>query len=278
MEINSAENTLPLPVPASHKPYPTFWKSVLLLLSALPFGIIAALPLMPFFSLKSGIATNIIYLASMGGATYWGLHLRKNWQLKTGAVSFMVLLLALLAILSIDIILEPLMSMAPPSDMLMEMMKGMKNEPVAFFFAVVLAAPILEEVLFRSIILDGFLKNYKPLKAILLSAFLFGLMHGNLVQGIGAFVMGILLGWIYWKTESITLCILLHFANNLLAFISTLLTPDQYLDQSLRGAIGNDVYFSSLYVVSLVVALTSLLLLRKKLYPSVTGLTQSEQN
>jgi len=134
----------------------------------------------------------------------------------------------------------------------------------------VVAAPLFEEFIFRGIILDGYLKNYKPMPAIVVSALLFGIIHGNLVQGIGAFVLGLVFGWLYWGTRSIVPAIFLHFVNNGIAFISTLfIESEDQLTNSLRNEIHNDTIYFLLYAVSVFVAAFIVWFLNTRLfYPS----------
>lgn len=82
-------------------------------------------------------------------------------------------------------------------------------------------APLLEEIIFRGIIQKGMINGgMKPAKAILLSAFIFGAFHLNPWQFAGAFLIGIVLGLVYYKTQSLLMPILLHAFNN---FINSLL-------------------------------------------------------
>jgi membrane protease YdiL (CAAX protease family) len=76
------------------------------------------------------------------------------------------------------------------------------------------AAPILEEMLFRGVILRGFLRQYSRTFAILWSATLFGVAHLNLYQMATALVLGIVSGWLYERCRSLWPCILLHAAYN----------------------------------------------------------------
>jgi len=85
---------------------------------------------------------------------------------------------------------------------------------------IVIAAPILEELIFRGIILDGLLKKYSPIKSILISSALFGIVHLNPWQFVTAMAIGILSGWVYYKTHNLLLCIIIHLVNNLSAFAS----------------------------------------------------------
>jgi uncharacterized protein len=75
-------------------------------------------------------------------------------------------------------------------------------------------APVLEEMLFRGIMLRSFLRRYSRTKAILLSSLLFGAAHMNVYQLATAFAIGIVAGWLYERCRSLWPCILLHAAYN----------------------------------------------------------------
>ncbi|MEM9585886.1 MAG: ABC transporter permease subunit/CPBP intramembrane protease [Planctomycetota bacterium] len=86
---------------------------------------------------------------------------------------------------------------------------------VVFLMAVVPA--ICEELAFRGFIFGGLVREKGRLRAVLVSAVIFGISHGVLQQSIAATVMGLLLGWITLKTGSVLPTILLHFTNNALS-------------------------------------------------------------
>lgn len=86
--------------------------------------------------------------------------------------------------------------------------------PLIMMIFVCVVAPIFEEVIFRGIVLNGLSKNINPKLAVTISAFLFACIHGNLIQGINTFFLGIILGMIYIKTKSIYMSIFGHFVNN----------------------------------------------------------------
>jgi hypothetical protein len=92
----------------------------------------------------------------------------------------------------------------------------------------------LEELIFRGIVLEGFLKNYSPVKAILLTNVLFGLAHLNPWQFAGAFLMGILISWVYYKTKNLLLPVLMHLLNNLLSFLFLYLSDVSFAEATLR--------------------------------------------
>ena len=81
-------------------------------------------------------------------------------------------------------------------------------------FAVILVAPIGEELLFRGLIQSYGLKNFAPVLAIGLQGLIFGLYHGNIIQGIYAFIMGVVLGLIAYKLGSIIPSMILHISVN----------------------------------------------------------------
>jgi len=89
----------------------------------------------------------------------------------------------------------------------------------AMFFAIAIAAPVVEELLFR-----GFLQNalakYVPIwGSILLSSFLFALVHGQPYAIPGLMSLSIAFGYLYHCTGSLRTNILLHMANNVFALL-----------------------------------------------------------
>jgi hypothetical protein len=85
---------------------------------------------------------------------------------------------------------------------------------------VIVSGPIIEEIFFRGLLLDGFLKTRcHPWAAILISAVAFGLFHGLWAPFVTATLFGILSGWLYWRTGSIIPSLIIHIANNSLTGI-----------------------------------------------------------
>lgn len=87
--------------------------------------------------------------------------------------------------------------------------------------AVVVAAPVFEEILVRGIIFNDFRKAVPLWVALVIQAFVFGLMHMNWIQSSYAFFLGLALGWIYYKYASVWAPIIVHLTYNL---TSTLLS------------------------------------------------------
>ncbi len=239
-----------------NKSYPTYLQALLLLVVWLLSTIAVVLFVILFESYKSALGMAIVYSLSMLLTMAAGFFLRKSYHLLLSGFSIGLLLLATLLIFSVHILLEPLRNFAPIPETLIAILMEAKNDPYSLFFMLVIAAPLLEEILFRGIILDGFLKNYKPAQGILISALMFAVIHGNLAQGIGAFAIGIILGWLYWKTNSLSLCMALHAINNLTGFIGILTTPTEDIMKDIQDSINNDMIYFVLYGTALIMAAT----------------------
>ena len=87
------------------------------------------------------------------------------------------------------------------------------------FMIAVIAAPVVEEILFRGIVLRSMRKFTPAWAAILISSVLFGAYHLNIVQAAYATFMGIAAGILYEKKKNLLFPILVHFANNLITML-----------------------------------------------------------
>lgn len=88
------------------------------------------------------------------------------------------------------------------------------------YFVVGLMAPLAEELVFRGAILRSLLKwNSRPWVAIAISAVLFSVAHMNPAQMPHTFLIGLLLGWMYWRTNSIVPGVAFHWVNNTVAYV-----------------------------------------------------------
>ena len=94
------------------------------------------------------------------------------------------------------------------------------------YLGIGLLAPLAEEVVFRGAILRSLLGRYRPWTAICLSALLFALIHVNPAQLPHAFAVGLLFGWMYYRTGSILPSMAYHWANNSVAYVMYSLYPD----------------------------------------------------
>ena len=87
------------------------------------------------------------------------------------------------------------------------------------FLLTAIFAPIFEEWLCRGMVLRGLLTKMKPAWAIVVSALFFALIHMNPWQALNAFIIGVIMGYVYFKTGSLWLTMLMHFVNNGFAVI-----------------------------------------------------------
>lgn len=105
----------------------------------------------------------------------------------------------------------------PTGDMFESAMEYFESLPIVILLIeTCIIAPIFEEVLYRGILLKGLINKYNSKRAIVYSALVFGIAHLNIPQGINAFLLGLILGTVFYYTRSIYLCMIMHFVNNLL--------------------------------------------------------------
>jgi membrane protease YdiL (CAAX protease family) len=104
------------------------------------------------------------------------------------------------------------------------------------YFIVCLLVPLVEELVFRGAVLrallaskpklDGAAENRRHWIMIAISALLFSLAHLNPAQMIHAFFIGLLLGWMYYRTNSIVPGVVFHWVNNTVAFVMFNVMPE----------------------------------------------------
>ncbi|MFW5832310.1 MAG: CPBP family intramembrane glutamic endopeptidase [Prolixibacteraceae bacterium] len=94
------------------------------------------------------------------------------------------------------------------------------------FLKVAVIAPVVEELIFRGLILHGLRRNYNAFTAVVISALLFALFHLNPWQFPATFVLGLLLGWVMIRTRNILLAIIGHSINNLLVLLIITYWPE----------------------------------------------------
>jgi membrane protease YdiL (CAAX protease family) len=117
----------------------------------------------------------------------------------------------------------------------LKLMAEMTTDKATLILFVVIVAPVLEEIIFRGIIMKGLInKGLNPTKAIIISAVIFGIVHQNPWQFVGAGLLGCVLGLVYYKTKSLLLAILLHAFNNLLSAIFLLSGHTESLSETFQ--------------------------------------------
>ena len=124
-----------------------------------------------------------------------------------------------------------------PSSCLQEMMPELPNYTEREFelimnnrfgyFIIGLLAPLVEELVFRGAILRALLRwKSNPWIGIIISAVMFSAIHMNPAQMPHAFLIGILLGWMYYRTDSIVPGVVYHWVNNTIAYVLFAFYPD----------------------------------------------------
>ena len=176
--------------------------------------------------------TSLILLAQVLSTAAMGIHLlvgkyvpldRKTWSYCS---SSKVLIASVVFILALGLWTNYLSELADLPNSMQETFEMMMRHPLGII-AIVIMAPIVEELLFRGAIEGYLLRKWKhPAGAIVFSSLVFGLVHGNWVQAPFAFVIGLALGWMYYRTGSLLPGILMHFVNNSTAVLGFLITDN----------------------------------------------------
>jgi uncharacterized protein len=214
-------------------------------------GMILFTPVVVVLSPITGKGTAmLVYYVLAIGIPYFIINEIRKKKTLSGGHNFYISdrrVLPFIAVVTLALIygvVAPISSLIPMSDWFKKIVLEMSREnELPDFLMLVVAAPILEELIFRGIILDGLLKKYTPATAILLSSFLFGFVHLNPWQFVTAFVLGIFMGWVYNKTGSLSLTIFIHAIANLNAFVarSFIDINMQTLDESLIEMYGGTI-------------------------------------
>lgn len=85
--------------------------------------------------------------------------------------------------------------------------------------AVGIVAPLIEEIIFRGMIFNQLKNNIPVALALVIQALLFGIVHLNIVQGIYAFLIGIVLGLSIIWSKSLILPVFIHMGMNLAGIV-----------------------------------------------------------
>ena len=159
--------------------------------------------------------------------------------------------LGLVLVSGVSYVVGEAMTYMPDYQALLESYKAMFAgiNPIVLIIGGVIIGPICEEIIFRGVILEGLQKKYNPTKAIIFSALIFGLIHLQPLQVISAFFAGLVLGWIYLKTQSLWVCIALHVINNFISF-----TFEDFGTESTREYFGNDLLYLGSFAVAALIA------------------------
>lgn len=95
----------------------------------------------------------------------------------------------------------------------------MNSNFFVLFITLGIIVPFTEELIYRGIVYNRIKKYLNTSAALSLSAAMFGLFHFNLMQGIYAAILGLVLAVLYEKYHSLTASLLVHMAVNQMTVI-----------------------------------------------------------
>ncbi len=141
-----------------------------------------------------------------------------NFGPRGGAVMAVVVSIATLAT---AFVVEPMTVLLPDMpEHLKKALETVTNGPLwASLLSVSVMAPLFEEWLCRGLVLRGLMKRMNPIWAIVVSAAFFAVLHMNPWQAVAAFALGLLFGYVYYRTGSLKLTMLMHCVNNTFSVI-----------------------------------------------------------
>ena len=133
------------------------------------------------------------------------------------------------------------------------------------YFVVGLLAPLAEELVFRGAILRSLLhwRNSNPWIAIIISAIFFSAAHMNPAQIPHTLLVGILLGWFYYRTDSVVPGVVYHWVNNTVAYVLYNFYPNP--DLTLSDLFGSQQRVLMAVAFSLCILIPSLLQLNLRM-------------
>ena len=137
------------------------------------------------------------------------------------------------------------------------------------FFNLILLPALLEEIVFRGVVMQS-LRRYGDTFALIVSAIIFMLVHGNFAQASNALLMGIAIGYFVLRTGSIWTGVLIHLVNNLMVVLAEGAT--RMLPAEMKGLMP-----AVLYVVYLAFALVALLYVCRR-HTDMFAVRPSEKN
>ncbi len=227
-----------------------FWPALVFLGISVVVSIIGAIILVVFLMAKGGfenpndLVSEIIKYSMpinivaqvIGTAIYLPIYLKTKkeaFPVVTEKSHCSVSIWSILFILGVgtisSFIVELIGNIFPPSD------GGLEAITEAIFggslwstvVSTVIMAPIMEELMIRGLTLNKLLSGSKKWTAIIVSSIVFGVIHMNLLQGLNAFVLGVVLALVYYKTRSLITCMLCHAANNILSVVGGVLVLNE---------------------------------------------------
>lgn len=173
-------------------------------------------------------------------------------------------------------------AMYPLSDEAAAAMKPFANQIAAapwlsVIFLMAAVPAVCEELTFRGFIFGGLVRGNSPLRAVLVTAIMFGVSHGVLQQSLSATVIGVLLGWVALRTGSVLPCILIHFGINSLSVSMQRLADLRWpFLQNLIVQEADGVVYHPLYTAACLLIASGTVFILYRVTHSDEGLTASD--
>ena len=209
-----------------------------------------------YLALTSFVAMSLVTLLFLAYRR-WRRAAPIAWGLRPRRFDPRLLIWGFLLMAAAGVVLEPLYELLPALDQ--QVGRGLWS-----VVALVVIAPLFEEFLCRGVLYGSLRTRYGSLQSMLFSALFFGILHLQPAAVVNAFLMGLLLAWLYEETHTLWAPILLHALNNTAAY---LLLISGLGEQSLRDLTGRGWSYAVLWIASLgllLVALYALWKLHKK--------------
>ena len=223
--------------PARSKTYPTWGDLVAIIgiyvAASFCFGWLA-LPLGQLEIIPQGCVQMIVYVLTFVSTisyTLWVRWLRTGrrdereplftgWKLDLTWIFF-----GMIALFAATILIEPVVALFP--ERWLELLDEHMRLGGWMMLTVIVAAPILEEILFRGIIQGSLVRKYGPWRGVLVASAIFGVVHGIPQQVVNAFFVGAVLGFVYYCSRSLIVVMVIHAINNAFSYFSWIMGGEQ---------------------------------------------------
>ncbi len=166
-----------------------------------------------------------------------------------------ILLWGFVMLLAIAVVVEPVMQLLPE-------VAAPTGRGVYMLLALLVIAPIFEELLCRGVILEAIRRKHGGFIACVLSSLIFGVMHLEPQAVLNAFMIGMLLGYLYIRTNSIFAPMLIHLFNNVIAYLFLVFGLS---GTTLHSLIKSDTIYNMIYAVSVGVVILSIIAISQQI-------------
>ncbi len=197
--------------------------------TAVSYAVSMVIPFLIIYLISNQKWHQAQYLASQG-LPYRKVALNNPDFGRMGAPLYLIC--AALITIAASIVIEPLGELIPMPEMVKQVFeKAFVNSSLRdMIISTCILAPLCEEFLCRGVMMRGMAANTAPWKAILWAATIFAVIHLNPWQAIPAFLLGLLLGWVYHQSGCIWAAILMHAANNSFSTVMMRFVPGADVD------------------------------------------------